>query len=56
MVAIALDGVEATWLDDGDKRALSARVPRRGGPASARPRSPATPAREVRRQEGPVGR
>jgi adenosine deaminase len=26
MVAIALDGVEATWLDDGDKRALSARV------------------------------
>jgi adenosine deaminase len=26
MVAIALDGVEATWLDDGDKRALAARV------------------------------
>lgn len=26
MVALALDGVEATWLDDGDKRALSARV------------------------------
>jgi adenosine deaminase len=26
MVAIALDGVEATWLDDGDKAALAARV------------------------------
>ena len=26
MVGIALDGVEATWLDDSDKRALSARV------------------------------
>jgi adenosine deaminase len=26
MVAVALDGVEATWLDDSDKRALSARV------------------------------
>jgi hypothetical protein len=26
MVDIALDGVEATWLDDSDKRALSARV------------------------------
>ena len=24
MVAVALDGVEATWLDDGDKRALRA--------------------------------
>jgi adenosine deaminase len=26
MVGIALDGVEATWLDDDDKRALRARV------------------------------
>jgi adenosine deaminase len=26
MVDIALDGVEATWLDDSEKRALSARV------------------------------
>jgi adenosine deaminase len=26
MVAIALDGVEATWLDEDDKRALSARI------------------------------
>jgi adenosine deaminase len=26
LVDIALDGVEATWLDDSDKRALSARV------------------------------
>jgi adenosine deaminase len=26
MVDIALDGVEATWLDDSDKRALSARI------------------------------
>jgi adenosine deaminase len=26
MVAIALDGVEATWLDEGEKRQLSARV------------------------------
>jgi adenosine deaminase len=26
MVGLALDGVEATWLDDSDKRALSARV------------------------------
>jgi adenosine deaminase len=28
MTAIALDGVEATWLDDGDKRELAARVER----------------------------
>jgi adenosine deaminase len=28
MVAIALDGVEATWLDDSDKRELRARVER----------------------------
>jgi adenosine deaminase len=28
MVAIALDGVEATWLDDGGKRELRARVER----------------------------
>ncbi len=43
---LALDGVEATWLDDGGKRALSARIraeaarlrpPRARGP---RPRSP----------------
>jgi adenosine deaminase len=36
MTAIALDGVEATWLDDGDKRALAARVEREAaslGPA-----------------------
>jgi adenosine deaminase len=26
MVDIALDGVEATWLDDGDKRSLKARI------------------------------
>jgi adenosine deaminase len=26
MVQVSLDGVEATWLDDDDKRALSARV------------------------------
>ena len=25
---LALDGVEATWLDDGDKRELRARVER----------------------------
>jgi adenosine deaminase len=28
MVAIALDGVEATWLDTSDKRELRARVER----------------------------
>jgi adenosine deaminase len=28
MVAVALDGVEATWLDDSDKRELRARVER----------------------------
>jgi adenosine deaminase len=28
MVEIALDGVEATWLDDGDKRELRARIER----------------------------
>jgi adenosine deaminase len=28
MVEIALDGVEATWLDDGGKRELRARVER----------------------------
>ena len=28
MVAIALDGVEATWLDESDKRELRARVER----------------------------
>jgi adenosine deaminase len=28
MVAIALDGVEATWLEDADKRQLRARVER----------------------------
>jgi adenosine deaminase len=36
MTAIALDGVEATWLDDGDKGALAARVEREAaslGPA-----------------------
>jgi adenosine deaminase len=26
MVSVALDGVEATWLDDSGKRALSARI------------------------------
>ena len=26
MVDLALDGVEATWLDDDGKRALSARI------------------------------
>jgi hypothetical protein len=26
MVDLALDGVEATWLDDSGKRALSARI------------------------------
>jgi adenosine deaminase len=26
MVGLALDGVEATWLDDSDKRALSGRI------------------------------
>jgi len=26
MVAIALDGVEATWLDDGDKARLRDRI------------------------------
>src|SRR6266496_3602301 len=30
MVQIALDGVEATWLDDGDKRALSSHIHDRG--------------------------
>jgi adenosine deaminase len=36
MTAIALDGVEATWLDDSDKRELAARVEREAailGPA-----------------------
>jgi adenosine deaminase len=36
MTSIALDGVEATWLDDGDKRTLAARVEREAaslGPA-----------------------
>jgi adenosine deaminase len=28
MVAIALDGVEATWLEEADKRELRARVER----------------------------
>ena len=28
MVAIALDGFEATWLDESDKRELRARVER----------------------------
>jgi adenosine deaminase len=28
MVAIALDGVEGSWLDEGDKRDLRARVER----------------------------
>jgi hypothetical protein len=37
MVDLALDGVEATWLDDSDKRALSARVRE----AAARLRPPA---------------
>jgi hypothetical protein len=27
-VCIALDGIEATWLDDTDKRSLRARVER----------------------------
>ncbi len=35
MVDLALDGVEATWLDDADKRALSARV--RAAAAQLRP-------------------
>jgi len=30
MVAISVDGVEATWLDDGEKRALVARVEKEG--------------------------
>jgi adenosine deaminase len=30
MVAIALDGVEATWLDEDDKRELRGRVERAG--------------------------
>jgi adenosine deaminase len=32
MVAIAVDGVEATWLDEGDKRELRARVEREAAP------------------------
>lgn len=28
MVEISLDGVEACWLDDGDKRALRGRIRR----------------------------
>jgi adenosine deaminase len=28
MVAIALDGVEATWLDESDKRELRAQIER----------------------------
>jgi adenosine deaminase len=35
MTAIALDGVEATWLDDGDKRELAARVEREAGELGA---------------------
>jgi hypothetical protein len=35
MVQIALDGVEATWLDDSDKRALRARVEREAAELTA---------------------
>jgi adenosine deaminase len=35
MVAIALDGVEATWLDDTDKRELRARVEREAAELAA---------------------
>src|SRR6266700_424278 len=35
MVQIALDGVEATWLDDGDKRALSSHIHDRGSKLAA---------------------
>ena len=37
MVAIALDGVEATWLDDDDKRELRARVEREAAELAPRP-------------------
>jgi adenosine deaminase len=37
MVAIALDGVEATWLDDGDKRELRARIEREAAELAPRP-------------------
>jgi adenosine deaminase len=35
MVRISLDGVEATWLDDTEKRALTARVEREGAALGA---------------------
>jgi adenosine deaminase len=35
MVQISLDGVEATWLDEGDKRALTARIEREGAALGA---------------------
>ncbi|HEV2928587.1 MAG TPA: hypothetical protein VGW74_07835, partial [Propionibacteriaceae bacterium] len=35
MVAIALDGVEATWLDESDKRELRARVEREAAELTA---------------------
>jgi adenosine deaminase len=36
MVAIALDGVEATWLDETEKRELRARVEREGAELGSR--------------------
>jgi adenosine deaminase len=36
MVTIALDGVEASWLDDAGKRALSARITREAADLAAR--------------------
>jgi len=35
MVAIALDGVEATWLDESDRRELRARVEREAADLTA---------------------
>jgi len=39
MVQLALDGVEASWLDDSGKRALAARI--RAAAATLRPGPPA---------------
>jgi adenosine deaminase len=37
MVRISIDGVEATWLDPGDKAALTARVQREAASLAASP-------------------
>ena len=54
MVAIALDGVEACWLDDADKAALRGRIERAGVELDpARPQRPVTRTGQ-RGDEGPT--